>query len=341
MDSRLNTRLFLVALAATALSGAALYLSQGLYPRWWAAWLAPLAVLYVAPRAPWAVAGGSALVAGVIGRLSMWAYYDRLQFPMWLQLATVILPAAAFCTAVALLRTLYRRGELWLAVLAFPAVMVTYEYLISLAYGTFGNTAYTQLNNLPVLQLGAIAGLWGVSFVVMLFPSMVAAMILSPAKARRRMLITFSLIFACTLAYGVSRLLGTPRDARAIPVGLAVSDLPSNMLPQKDPDTLQLLGLYAQQVKELSQRGARIVVLPEMTALVRESVSGQVDALFRQTARSMKVQILVGVLHVTPNGTFNEARLYSDSTADVVYRKHHLVPVVEGRTTPGTGISVV
>jgi hypothetical protein len=40
---------------------------------------------------------------------------------------------------------------------------------------------------------------------------------------------------------------------------------------------------------------------------------------------------------LTPDS--NEARLYSDSGAlEAVYRKHHLVPVIEGRTTPGDDI---
>jgi apolipoprotein N-acyltransferase len=226
--------------------------------------------------------------------------------------------------------------------LAFPSIITACEYLISLAFGTFGATGYTQLQNLPVLQLATLTGLWGIGFTVMLFPSMIAAMILSPAKARRRLVIAFAVVFGSTLSYGLLRLLITPHAPHEIVAGLVVSDLPKNVLPQKDQDAMRLLRDYADQVKLLSRRGARLVVLPEMTALVLDSISGQVDDLFRQTARDMKVQILLGVLHVTANGTFNEARLYSEAVAsNVVYRKHHLVPVVEGRTTPGTDIAIV
>jgi len=332
----------LLALAAAALSGAALYVSEGLYPQWWAIWLAALPVLWIAPRLPWAVASGTALVAGLVGRLSMWGYHGRLYLPLWLRLAFVIIPAVAFCAAVVLFRIFLRRGQLWRAVLAFPAVMVAYEYLVSLGFGTFGATAYTQLPNLPVLQLGALTGLWGISFVVMLFPSMIAAMSLSQAKARRRLMVAFAVIFGCTLTYGVLRLLIRPHAPHAIVAGLVVSDLPKNSLPQDDQDAMRLLRDYAEQVTLLSQRGAELVVLPEMTVLVRDSISDEVDGLFRQTARNARVQILLGVLHATSNGVFNEARLYSESeTPGVVYRKHHLVPVVEGRTTPGHDISVV
>ena len=340
MDSKLNARSSLGLLAAVALSGAAFYFSEGLYPLWWAIWLAPLPILWMAPRLPWFVASGVALAAGMIGQLSMWNYHQRLQFPLWLQLASVIMPAIALCAGVVLFRILSRRGEFWLAALAFPSVMVAYEYVISQGFGTFGNTAYTQLKDLPVLQLGALTGLWGIGFVVMLFPSMIAAMSLSPAKTRRGLMIAFAVVFGCSLTYGVSRLLITPPSSGSLVVGFAVSDLPKNTLPEKDPDAMRLLSEYAEQVKLLSQSGAEVVVLPEMTAVVLDSNSGAVDELFTQTARKTKTRILLGIIHATSNVTFNEARFYSESGV-VTYRKHHLVPVLEGRSTPGKDISVV
>ena len=342
MGSRLKTRSLLVVLASVALSGAAFYLSEGLYPRWWAIWLAPLPVLCIVPRRSWAVASNISLAAGLIGGLSMWEYHSRLQFPLWLKLVTLVMPAAAFCAGTLLFRVFCRRRRFWLAALAFPSLVVTYEYLTSQVFGTFGATAYTQLNNLPVLQLDVLTGLWGVSFAVMLAPSMLAAILLSPARTRQRLIVAFAAIFTGTLAYGLFRLSATPRVPHSVMVGLAASDLPRNLMPQNDADAMRLMRDYAAQTRLLAQRGAAIVVLPEMTALVRDSVSGDVDQIFEQTAREVHVQILLGVLHATSNAVFNEARLYSESgTVKAVYRKHHLVPVIEGRTTPGNDISVV
>ncbi|MGE5569776.1 MAG: nitrilase-related carbon-nitrogen hydrolase [Rhodospirillales bacterium] len=273
----------------------------------------------------------------------MIGYYQRLQLPLALLLASVIVPAAAFCLAVVLFRAFFRRGQPWLAALAFPCLVIAYEYLISLSVGTFNSTAYTQLKNLPVLQLGALAGLWSIGFAVMLFPSMIAAILLSPARPRRQLSIAFAAIHVCVLGYGVWRLSTAPNSPpQTISIGVVASDLPQNTFPDKDPDAMRLLREYADQVKLLAQRGARIAVMPEMTALVRESISADVDALFRQTAREANIQIVVGVLHATGNGTFNEARLYPESGAPpVVYRKRHLVPVVEGRTTPENDFEIV
>jgi hypothetical protein len=126
MDSRLNARTSLAALAAVALSGAAFYLTYGLDPRWWTPWLAALPVLWIAPRLPWRAATVAALAAGAIGRLSMIGYYQRLQIPLGLQLASVVVPAAAFCLAVVLFRAFFRRGKPWLAALAFPCLVIAY-----------------------------------------------------------------------------------------------------------------------------------------------------------------------------------------------------------------------
>jgi len=342
MDSRLSARTLLSALAAVMLSGAAFYSTYGLNPRWWAPWLAALPVLWIAPRLPWWAITVAALAAGAIGRLSMIGYYQRLQLPLGLLLASVIVPAAAFCLAVFLFRAFFRRKQPWLAALAFPSLVIAYEYLISLSAGTFTSTAYTQLKNLPVLQLGALAGLWGIGFAVMLFPSMIAAILLSPARPRRQLSIAFVAIYACVLGYGVWRLSTAPNSPQTISIGLVASDLPQNTFPDKDPDAMRLLREYADQVKLLAQRGARIAVMPEMTAIVRDSIDAGVNALFRQTAREANIQIVAGVLHATRRGTFNEARLYPESGAPpVVYRKRHLVPVVEDRTTPENDFEIV
>src|SRR5438477_11176393 len=97
---------------------------------------------------------------------------------------------------------------------------------------------------------------------------------------------------------------------------------------------------YAAQVKALAAQGAQFVILPEMTALIPDSASAKIDAFFEQTALDAHVRVLLGVLHATDRGTYNEGRLYSATGGiEAVYRKHHLVPTWEARSTAGSDIS--
>jgi apolipoprotein N-acyltransferase len=226
--------------------------------------------------------------------------------------------------------------------LVFPVTIVAGEYVFSLYQGTFLNTGYTQLENLPILQLAAIAGLWGISFSVNLLPAGLAALVGAPAKPRIRLTAALAAYYACVLSYGVVRLYATPQASGSVLVGLVETHAGPDIFPPDAPTSIALMREYASQVQPLAARGAQFVVFPEMSALIPDSASAKIDSLFQQTARDAHVQVLLGILHITDHGTYNEGRLYSATgEIETVYRKHHLVPTWESRSTPGTEISVL
>ena len=330
-------------LCAVVLTAAAYFVCSGLDRVWWLVWLAPLPVLVVAPR----LNAWEALIVALLGRglgmLSFWHYLrDTVQFPLWLSFITVLAPAAIVGLAVVLYRGLLCKDMRWRAALAFPTVMVAGEYLFSLWQGTFLSTGYTQLENLHILQLAAITGLWGVSFVTNLFPSVLAVLVSAPRRARLQIAFALIVLYACILSYGVVRLRATSQGSSTVQVGLVETHTGLDMLPQDPQTSMALLRNYAEQTSRLAMSGAQFVVLPEMSALITDSTSAQVDELFKKRARDSHVQVLLGILHATGSGTYNEARLYSaNGEIETVYRKHHLVPTWESRSTPGTELSVV
>jgi apolipoprotein N-acyltransferase len=332
----------LLIVVFTLLSGAGFYFGTGLHPLWWLIWLAALPVLLIAPKVTWRLSSAIALTANIIGGMNMWAYYRMLKFPLFLSVEAVLIPALVFTIAVSLFRSFFCRGQPWLAALVFPSFISTCDYLISLRFGTYGNIGYTQMDNLPVLQLGSFTGMWGISFVVMLFAPMAALTISSRNGTRFRMASVLAAILICTFGYGAWRLRVTPPAPHSVMVGLADSDVHQNIFPSSDQQKMELMREYSEQTRSLAARGAKIVVLPEMIVRASGELSGQIDDLFKQTAQSTGAQVLLGVLHETSAGTFNEARLYSESgTVETVYRKHHLVPAMEAGTTPGNDVSVL
>src|SRR3984885_1398742 len=345
MDLQANSlRRASVILCAVLLTAGAYFLSSGLHRLWWPVWLAPLPILLLAPRLRGWQAFAVALAARTLAAaFNFWDYLRQVvQFPVWLSLVTILVPAVSFALAVAFYRGLLRKGNPWLAMLAFPVTIVAAEYLFSLSQGSFLNTGYTQLENLPMLQLASITGLWGISFSVNLLPAGLAAITSGPAKPRFRMAAALAAYYACVLCYGAVRLHAAPQTSDSVLVGLVETHSGQNIFPPDAEATIALMQEYASQVQPLAVRGAQFVVLPEMTALVPDSLSPQVDALFQRASRAAHVQILLGVIHATDRADYNEGRLYSASgEIEAVYRKHHLVPTWESRSTPGTEMSVL
>ena len=344
MDWQANfARRMTLMLCAIVLTAIAYFVSSGLDRVWWLVWLAPLPVLLVAPQLGTPGAFTAALFARGLGMLSFWHYlHDIVQFPLWLSLVSIVAPAVIVGLAVALHRELIRKDRPWHAAIAFPAVMVAGEYFFSLWQGTFLSTAYTQLGNLPILQLAAITGLWGVSFVTNLLPSALAALVSAPRRDRLRLASALIVFYSCILSYGMVRLYAAPQNSSSIQVGLVETHSGPDMFPQDPQASMALLQRYAGQIRPLAMRGAQFVVFPEMSALILDSTSAQVDDLFRKSARDSHVQVLLGILHVTSSGAYNEARLYAaNGDIETVYRKHHLVPTWESRSTPGTELSVL
>ena len=345
MDLPANSlRRAIVTSGAALLTAGAYFASSGLHRVWWPVWLAPLPILLLAPRLrAWQAFAVAMIARALADALNFWHYlHDVVQFPVWLVLVTILVPAASFALAAVLYRGMLRRGNPWLAALAFPAVIVAAEYLFSLSQGTFLNTGYTQLANLPVLQIAAITGLWGISFTVNLFPAGLAVLVAAPAKLRFRVSAAMAAYYVCILSYGFWRLNAVPPAPESVLVGLVETHAGNGIFPPDASSTFDLMQNYASKIKSLAAQGADFVVLPEMTALIPDSASGKIDAFFEQTAHDAHVQVLLGILHVTDHGAYNEGRLYSATgEIETVYRKHHLVPTWENRSTPGSDISVL
>lgn len=329
--------------SAVLLTAGAYFVSSGLHRVWWLVWLAPLPVLLIAPKLRSWTIFAVALTARALSGLDFWNYLQRVvQFPFWLTLLTILVPSALFAFAVILYRAWLRRGNPWLASMAFPAVIVAVEYLFSLWQGTFFNTGYTQLENLPVLQLAAVTGLWGISFTVNLFPAGLAAFTESSAKHRFRLATALAVYLTCIFAYGFWRLNHVAPAPHSVVVGLVETHAGKNIFPPDASSSLALMEDYAEQVKALAAQGAAIVILPEMTTLIPDAALAKVDSFWQQTAREAHAQVLLDILRVTDREGYNEARLYSaDGGIEAVYHKHHPVPTWEARTKPGMEISVL
>jgi apolipoprotein N-acyltransferase len=331
-----------VALLVMAATATLLFFANGLIPLWPLMWIAPLPVLWFALRRPAWQAGLAAGGAWFAGCLNLWSYMRVLGAPhiVWLlDFATV---AAAFAAGVLLTRELARRGLLWSAWLALPAVWTTFEYGRNLIWphGSAGCVAYSQLKFLPFLQTASLVGPWGMGFVLMLFPVGLALSIdrwrSERSRALRILAATLGLVSAL-LIFGVVRL-AIPQPGPDVTVGLVASDTNGgNPVENPGPPTEQLFQTYAREAKQLIAEGAQVVVMPENMGVVLDSTAGKTDAIFQPIANQTGAVLVVGMAHISSTMRRNQARIYAPYAPVRSYDKEHLLPPFEtDRFSSGT-----
>ena len=227
-----------------------------------------------------------------------------------------------------------RLGARWGAY-AFASVLtvmgwIQYSFTPMASWGVL---AHTQQDNLPLIQLGALTGLGGISFLVALGSGLAAAAWSSGIKAVRKDIIFFVLILICSLLYGQLRLSNTA-PGKMIRVAGVISPVTHNEFQNayKNADTLRPLDneLFA-RTEKAAELGAKVVVWNEVATVV--TTPGEEALVSRGRELAMKQNILLcmayGVVVSThPFYYANKYRIYlPDGTMADEYVKRHPVPV--------------
>ena len=329
---------------AVLLSAAALWKGTGLDPQWELTWLAPVPVLAFALRAPASAAALASLAAWTLGGLNLWHYYRGiLGVPLPVVLVAITVPAIAFAGLALLMRALAGRGRTLLATLALPSGWTALEHVASRLspHGTFGSLAYTQMDCLPVVQVASLLGISGITFLLTLVPSAIAAATLpTAARTRPAILGTTAAALALALVYGGWRLVRDDPGRTSVTVGLAAADRPEQPAPAESEAGRELLAAYSREVAGLASRGAEIVVLPE--TVVRVGIEG-VTTVRRSIGGDAGGRLLVlGADLLDPRGEANAAIAFVPGRpAPAVYTKQHLLPPFESRFQPGRELTVL
>jgi apolipoprotein N-acyltransferase len=327
-----------IALSVFAATAVLVYFGNGLAPRWALMWFAPLPVLLFALGRPAWQAGFIAAGAWLAGGLNLWSYFRDLGLAVaWFLYFGMA--ALVFAAGVVLMRALVRRGAVWSAWLALPAIWVSFEYLRNLlwAHGSATCIAYSQLNFLPFLQQASLTGPLGMGFVLMLFPAGLALSIHLWHSARRQAIAVLGStlgIVAAVLVFGAARL-AIPQPGPLVKVGLVASDV-SQGVAQSNAATERLFEEYAQPAQELAARGAQVVVLPEILGVITDPDVPRADVIFQGIADQTGAVVVAGMEHVAGTLKENEARIYAPGVAVRSYDKEHLLPPFENIFTPGT-----
>jgi apolipoprotein N-acyltransferase len=341
-----NNRPMLFAILATLTTAALLIAGNGMTPVWPLIWIAPIPILILAAETTSTLlAATAAFLAMLLGSLNMLFYFEHwaLRAPVLAWLIPFSLASLFFTAGVLLFRFFLRRNALFAALIALPAFWSLTEFLASFvpANGTAGSLAYTQQRFLPILQLASLTGPWGITFLLLLFPSAITIAI----YLRRRNLphatpilaSTFA-ILAAAIAFGMVRL-AAPSPQQAIKVGLLDTD--TVLFADTAPALQTLLHHYADQAQLLANQGAKIIVMPEKTGLFLDRDAPTLDPILQSVANRTRATLIIGVVHAVAPNSFNEARIYTPQQPIATYDKQHLLPPFESNLTPGSALTLL
>lgn len=315
--------------AAVALgAGVLLRFVLALHPVWWLVWIAPAPLLVVAYRFPRQDARWIVIGAALVGASCDFHYFS-LVMPWPAALLSVAEVALLWSMLIFASRRVVVRHQAWWTVFAFPVLWAAADTLMAalLADGNWGSLAYSQGDQLAVMQIASLFGTAGLVFLLMLVPSTLA---LAIAYGRRisRGWIAYSLtpvLVAAALLYGTLRL-QRPVTGVETTFGIISIDNPIGLKTSQEHAT-NILNTYEQHIAELARQGAQVVVLPEKIAMVNPYGAGKLERRFDALAEQNHVWLEVGIGIDDGKNPTNWAWLSSpDGQLASIYEKHHMAP---------------
>jgi len=332
-------------LTGIILSGLAWYISDGLNGDfWYVMWIAPVPVLLLSLKTSARQAFLIAFVAYLIGRLSWFSYLVTVATLVPAIIFT-LLPSLIFAVIIIGNRWCIKRLNSWYTVFAFPVFFTTFEYgLIKFsADGTAASIAYTQLNCVPFIQVAAIAGILGITFMLTFIPSAIAlGWYYRVEKLKLRYVAGVAIILISSMfIYGGIRMntINSFTLKRHVRAGLAVLDekVHTNSDSPDFAKEKQVAMAYAAMVKPLAAQGAQVVLFPERVIGVGRPWADSITRILSDAAKQNHVFIITGYTNQKKTVERNSG-LVIDTGGKVIldYNKAHLVVGLERQFTPGS-----
>ena len=199
--------------------GAALMLfSNGRWIIPFATWLSPIFFLrFMRLQEP---LKGVLFVALAMSLVNMITWWKIIPAPPGVYFLTTGLIMQVFSLCFLADRQLSTRLKGISSTLVFPVMWCSIEYLSSLnpAKASWTSLAYTQADNLRLMQLTAITGIWGISFLMTWFASVVNWIWAQDFewKKIRKEAITFTCVAGGIFLFGILRLGFSPSPSRSV-----------------------------------------------------------------------------------------------------------------------------
>lgn len=256
----------------------------------------------------------------------------------WAPVPMFALPLAlSYFVALATASFVHRRlGTRW-GIYTFASVVtglgwIQYTFTPGSSWGVL---AHTQLENLPLIQLVALTGVGGVTFLVALGSGLAVAWWQAGIKAVRADLVVFGILLGAALVYGQLRL-SNAAPGLPVRIGSVISPVTHKEFREayKDVDSTRVLDdeLFARS-KRAVEFGAKVVVWNEVATVVTQKTESGLIGRGEAFARKHGVGLLMayGVFDTAqprPSTMYvNKYRFYGpDGSLLDEYVKRHPTP---------------
>ena len=288
---------------------------------------------------------GAGLAVAVLTTLITWRGMIPLPRGPYVAVASVM--GAAFFLPFVIDRFLAPRLGGFVATFVLPLAFVTTELLTALLspYGSWGSLAYTQFDNLPLIQMVSVTGSAGVVFAMAWFAAVVNWAWENRFSWKRvgfEVTAVLAVLSLVQLLGGV-RLAGRPRNPSTVRVaGITVRRGDTDKIvmglldPNHTPSVLKAARAAAATLHDtLFQRserevraGARIIVWSEANGLVVKQDEPALITRGREFAARHKIHLFMALATATPALPRYENQLVAiDPDGQVAFRYHKAKPV--------------
>lgn len=346
--------LFLQFVVTVLLSGGA-YFCATIYPHAWILmWFMPLPICLYALKKTWVATFIAGFIVFLIGSISEPFIYWHTALPIAVFLYSAVLNAFVYALLLLLFRFIALRTKHWTSSFVLAGGWVVYDFLTALYSGgaTYSNIAYTQLLNLPVLQLASITGIWGITFLLILIPTSIALAwrYKNISGFRFKALVLPFVYIVLVVLFGIYRLF-TPLPSTEIKIGIASPHVDrtalissfKNPMPKTEQANLSVIKQAIKNVEILAKSKVDVVLLPEVMAIIPQPDHYHILQLLANTARNNKVTLIVGLITKENDKAYNSAYMFlSNGKMALRHDKIHLVPGLEAQDfVPGNKNSIL
>lgn len=297
-----------------------------------AAWLAPIFLIHFL-RTQNKIKG---LVIFAPVSVIAWTIMLKDIYPGNVGLITALIYGTIFLLPFLADRLITPKIDGYVSTLVFPSAWVTMEFIASFTAGSWFSLAYTQYGNLPLMQLASITGIWGISFLITWFASVVNwawdGEFSLPNISKGVSLYLGLLIFILLL--GGAYLTFLPADSDTVRTAGITRSFDMDVEAQKcEKNVTCLQGLFNRSLNEYLQdsnhavdAGAKIIVWQENGLAVYQEDETSFIEQGRELAVQENVYLLMGMYVLSEDRSVDENKVVLiDPSGDTSeYLKNHL-----------------